>query len=259
MTSLTFHDIRVTNTIPSTQNTLITKNYFEENQITGSQGYPGEQGLKGINGEQGPIGDSNIHFGKEGKEGTEGNTGEQGAQGLPGLDGIQGLIGDKGSTLSQNVFAMNIIGTANEINIAKDIKIILPIGNGASITVNKNFQLDSTNHRITYIGDRQKYFWIHTSLCLQCTVSAASCALEVRKNGAAISHAKYSMLSTRAHFDAQDFNIVELSKNDYIDFQYIKLLNGTLKLAQLQTSQFGTSSTSSTTKIFQLIIMELLI
>lgn len=195
-------------------------------------------------------------------EGPQGPPGNNGPKGEPGPKGNTGPIGPTGATgeIDQYAYAMNRI-TTFVIKAPSSIgptgqAFLLPFGGtGAVEIMNYGFIMDPSESTITYIGDETRYFYVQTSLGLQIT-SGGTLGIELRRNNQPISQSVFSFASIGST-DAQDFNIIQLQKNQYLSWYYS--YEGVISTSSITLTSTGVTGLSSTRKPIQIYIQELLI
>jgi hypothetical protein len=195
-------------------------------------------------------------------EGTLGYNGMKGAVGNQGTMGNKGITGPTGSSEYQYVFAMNRITEYNlESGGGPGAQILLPFGGstGAVEIVNNGFVMDVVNSKITYIGNKPKYFYVQTSFTFDFTplpTVSFNIGIEVRKNNQPISQLNILSLTSSSSFirsDIQDFNIILMNPNDYLSWYYVySTTSGTYILSSYTT----TGLEGSKTKPIQIFISE---
>jgi hypothetical protein len=193
-----------------------------------------------------------------GPQGPAGNNGEKGEMGPRGNTGPAGPTGPTGE-IDQYAYAMNRI-TAFTIKAAGSIgptgqAFLLPFGETGAIEImNYGFIMDPSASTITYIGDETRYFYVQISLGLQ-TTSISTLGIEVRRDNQPISQAVFS--TNNISTDAQDFNIIQLQKNQFLSWYYS--YEGVTSISTITLASTGVTGLSSTRKPIQIYIQELLI
>jgi hypothetical protein len=208
----------------------------------GGGGSKGETGATGAQGATGATGE-------------KGETGAQGATGATGAIGATGAQGATGGVRDQQVFAFNRltqIALSGTANTAQNINLFSGTTGTDFITVLSNGFSTTAPNLVRYNGVSGRWFMIHTSVAYQAS-SGTTFAIELNRNGNPISQARHT-LGGVAPFDCQDFNVLQLSNNDTLNWRYSgSTTTGVLSSA----SQAGLLT--STTKPFQLIIWEILV
>jgi len=141
--------------------------------------------------------------------------------------------------------------TATAINTATQINITAgTLGTDYVGLKLVNFTL--INNAIRYTGSTLKNFYVQVSYALLQGANSGTTAFELRKNGVAVSQARWGTIAAGSNYDIQDFNYVDLNTNDELTFWFA---SSTLTNNLGASSQNGLSG--STTKPLQIFIQEI--
>jgi hypothetical protein len=238
----------------------------------GTGGGVGPKGETGATGPIGPIGNTGAK-GETGATGPQGETGATGPQGEKGETGAQGPIGNTGPTGEKGETGAQGFGTTGEhimynrltttpftippfATATNNTANLIPIGNGVlntnyQIPTSYNWSIDTTNHALVYNGTETKYFYIQASYSVIATTSW-SFGIELRKTTVALTQSRGVALSGNFQIDHQDFNVVQMSNGDYLQWYLSPSTStGTSFVANSQAGLAG-----STTKPIQIWINE---
>jgi hypothetical protein len=191
---------------------------------TGDTGPSGATGPTGPTGATGPTGDT----GPSGDTGSTGDTGPSGGTGPTGATGPKGDTGPAASSVASYIFynrtaslPFTLAAGWATVNLNSLNKI--PIGTGLpvldyNIISSSDWSIDTTNHRLIYTGITPKLFYIQISTSI-IFGTTGSFGIQLNRNTSPISQYRWN-LTNGALNDQQDYNILQMSLNDYLEWNF---------------------------------------